>query len=39
MDSPLQEDEVKDTVGKLSNVKAPGADAIPAEVYKVSSAN
>ena len=37
MDSPPQEDEVKEAIGQLSNGKAPGADALWAEVYKTGS--
>ena len=36
MDSPPKEDKVKEAIGHLSNGKVPGADAIPAEVYKAS---
>ena len=34
MDSPSQENEVKEAIGQVSNSKAPGAEAIAAEVYK-----
>ena len=37
MDSPPQEDEVKEAIGQLSNGKAPRADTIQAEVYKAGS--
>ena len=34
LDAPLQHDEVKKAITQLSGGKAPGSDAIPAEVYK-----
>ena len=35
LDTPPTEDEVKKAIGQLTNGKAPGPDAIPAEIYKV----
>lgn len=35
MDASSEEDEVKKAINQLSSGKAPGSDAIPAEVYKV----
>ena len=34
LDRPLSEEDVKKAIKQLSTGKAPGADAIPAEVYK-----
>ncbi|XP_046862503.1 uncharacterized protein LOC124455960 [Xenia sp. Carnegie-2017] len=35
MDVPPVESEVREAINKLSSGKAPGADAIPSEIYKV----
>ena len=34
MDATPEENEVKKAISQLSSSKAPGSDAIPAEIYK-----